>query len=258
MTRVAAVCLTAGLLAAWPAAALSAEPPLCKVGGSVVELMHLQSTGGGPGIDSNLVGSSLVFLKECPASVIPAFRQAAKAGFDPELRHKWIEAVRSATRDSSNIVVRGLLAVAREKVVRLGNDSLNEFLDGILGSADSIRVDHRSLESLLERQALATLKRHSECDGAGCYNASDDVLFLLGTHPVAVLKAMYADSVDATNWLGVVADQSFAGVAEQREVYEAARRAVLKKLSETNAPGLEREQRACEDTLRKIRYQTTG
>ncbi|MEJ2679809.1 MAG: hypothetical protein P8174_12175, partial [Gemmatimonadota bacterium] len=171
MLRVTAVCLTAGLLAARPAATLSAEPPLCKVGSSVVELMHLQSTGGGAGIDPTVVGSSLNFLKECPASVIPAFRQAAKAGFDPELRRKWIEAVRSASRDSSDIVVRGLLAVTREDIARLGNDSLNEYLDGILASADSIRVDHRSLESLFERQALATLAQFSECDGAGCYNA---------------------------------------------------------------------------------------
>ncbi len=258
MPRVTAACLMAALLAAWPAPALFAEPPLCKVGSSVVELVHLHSTWPDDRIDPTLVGSSLIFLLECPASVVPAFRAAEKAGFDPELRRKWVAAVRSAARDSSNIVVRGLLALATEKVARLGDRALNEFLDGIAGLADSLRLEHRSLESLLERQALATLKQNSECDGAGCFNTSDDVLFLLGTHPVPVLKAMHADSVSAAQWLSSVADESFAGAPEAREGAEAARRAVLKKLSETRAPGFEREQRACEKTLSKIRYRTVA
>jgi len=270
MPRLNAVFLTAGLLAGCPASAISQEPPLCEVGSSVIRLVYLHSTEVGPDglvflhhtgaktrVEAALVGSSLIFLEECPASFIPAFEEVAKAAFvpEPELRQAWIEAVRSAARDSSNTEVRGLLAVARERVALLGDPSLNEFLDGVFeGPVDTREVDKHALESLYERQALATLMQYSECDGAGCFNASDNVLFLLGTHPVAVFRAMRADSAAAAEWLQWVDTGSFWRISEYREIREAARRAVLEKLAETKAPGFEREQRACENTLREIRF----
>ena len=255
MQRIALAYLAAGLVAVWPANESRAEPPLCDVGASVVELAHLQSTGGGPGIDLTVVGASLIFLRECPASVIPAFSEAADAGFDPMLQRKWIKAVRSAVLDSSNAVVRSLLISAHERVVQLDDRSLDEFLDGIFGVLrESQGIEPDSLETVLERQAAATLRQHAECDGAGCFNTSDNVLFLLGTHPLAMLKAMSADSAAAEGWLHVVADQSFVRAPEKRGVRESARRAVVSKLSETEAPGLERQRRACEETFRRIRF----
>lgn len=231
------------------------EPPLCRVGSSIIELVHLHSTGAGTRVDPALVSSSLVFVAECPESVIPTFREVTGSGFDPDLRDVWIEAVRSAAGDSSNTVVRGLLAVARERVAHLGDRSLDEFLDGIFeGSAEGGGMDRRALESLFERQAAATLGLYSECDGVGCFIASDNVLFLLGTHPVALFKAMRDDPEAARRWLYLVEDESFSGLPEDHEIYEAARRIVLRKLSETEAPGYERERRACEDTLRRIRF----
>lgn len=253
MSRSTAICLTAGILAVWPARAACAEPPLCKVGSSVVNLLYLQSTGAGTRIDPALVGSSLVFLAECPASVISAFSRFSDD--DPDLWRVWIAAVRSAVRDSSNVEVRGLLTVAKERVARLGDRVLNHHLDGTFNDlAKRPGTDRVPLESLFDHQARATLKQHSECDGEGCSFASDNLLFLLGTHPVAVFSAMHADSVDAAHWLDVVGDESFAGPAEDRDNREAVRQIVLKRVAETSAHAFESERRASEETLRKIRF----
>jgi len=253
MRKLTAVFLTGGLLAARPACAISQELPLCKVGSSVVELLYLHSTGANTRVEPALVGSTLVFLQECPASVIPAFSRFSNSF--PELRQAWIEAVRSAARDSSNTEVSGLLAVARERVAHLDDPSLNDFLDGIFeSSTDTREMDWCALESLYERHARAALKQVVEGDGLGCFHASDIVRFLLGTHPVAVFRAMRADSAAAAEWLYLVPHRSLTGPPESREIREAARRAVIEKLAATKAPGFEREQRACEDTMREIRY----
>ena len=213
--------------------------------------IHAWSNKHGP-IDPIDLRTSIIFLTECPSSVIAAFGHYPEK---PELRRAWIDAVRAAARDSSDVDMRGLLAAARANVARVGDSSLSAYLDGIFdGLPRDGGGERSSLDSVLERQASATFKRYAKCDGAGCFNASDNVLFLLGTHPIAVFKAMRADSVNATRWLNQVADESFAGDPDRAKIRETARRDVLKKLSATLAPGFEREQRACEDTLDKIRY----
>jgi len=258
MPKLILVCLVAGLLTACRTSAQVAEPALCEVGSSVVDAMYLQSTGTSTRIDPTLLRASILFLEECPASVIPAFRQFADRGFTDhasELRHAWIEALRSAVQDSSNTDLRALLVAAEVRIARVSDQSLNEYLDGIFeGSSDNRAAGQRALEPLFERQALAILQEYAQCDGAGCFDASDNVLFFLATHPVAFFKAMHADSVHAANWLREVADESFAGISERGASREAARNALLKKLSETEAPEYERERRACEGTLRGIRY----
>jgi hypothetical protein len=230
---------------------------LCDAGNSIVELMHFEfspaSDRHGP-IDPVDLRSSIIFLAECPSSVIPAFGHFPE---EPELRRAWLDALRVAARDSSNFDMGLLLVAAEASVTRLGDRSLDEYLDGIF---DDMPRDgggeHPSFEPVLERQASATLERYGKCDGAGCFNASDNVLFLLGTHPIAVFKAMRGDSANATRWLKQVADESFAGDPDRAKIREAARQDVLKGLSATQAPGFEREQRACEDTLGKIRYRS--
>ena len=261
MTSAIVFCLAAGLLAPFPARAQSAESPLCEVGSSVVDLMYFESTAADERIEPTTLRASIIFLEECPASVVRTIRIMGTRGPFPdqnhvsELRHAWIEAVRSAAGDSSNADVRGLLAASRARVARVGDPSLSKYLDGIFdGIAHSGGVDRRALEHSFERQALAALQDYAQCDGVECLDASDNVLFLLGTHPIAVFKAMRADSVDATKWLRVVTDDSFAGIPERGESREAARRAVLKMLSETWAPGFEPELRSCENRLREIRY----
>lgn len=253
--------LAATLLAPFPASAQAPEAPLCEVGGSVVELMYLQLLGASR-IDQHTLQASLLYLGECPASVMRTFREARQWDPDAEgdpasrLRSAWLAAARSSARDSSIADVRELLFVARSRIDRVGNHALKEFLDGIFeGIPDSVRRDRRSLDGLFERQALAALKDHAKCDGAACSNTSDHVLFLLGTHPIAVLSAMRSDSADATQWLGDLAAQSFSGIHEYRKSREAARRAVLKKLSVTQVLGFQRELRSCEHTLRAIRYE---
>ena len=253
MPRLTAALFVAGFLMARPTSATLAGPPLCKAGSSVVDLVYLKSTGADTRIDPTLIGSSLIFLRECPESVVPAFSRFADQ--DPELRHAWIEAVRSAARDSANMEVRGFLAAASESVTRLDDPSLRESLHEISQDLpDSQGIDQRTLELLFERQALATLRQHSECDGEGCFYASDNVLFLLGTHPAAVFRAMHADPADATRWLRVVGDRSFAGPLEERDSREALRQAVLKNIVEVTVPGFEGEQRASIDTLSRIRF----
>jgi len=255
MPKVIWAWLSAALLTASPGGAPSAGRPLCDVGSSVVELLHFEFTPRreqhGPFNPVDL-RSSIIFLAECPSSVVPAFGHYSE---EPELRRAWIDAVRLAARDSSNLDMGLLLVAAEASVARLGDRSLDEYLDGIF---DEMPRDgggeHPSFEPVLERQASATLKRYAQCDGAGCFNASDNVLFLLGTHPIAVFKAMHADSANATQWLRRVRDESFAGDPDRGESREAARREVLRKLSATKAPGFQRELRACEDTLGKIRY----
>lgn len=253
MPRPTAALFAAGLLMACPTSTTLARPPLCEAGSSIVHLLYLKSTGADPRIDPTLIGSSLIFLGECPESVVPAFSRFADQG--PELRHAWIEAVRSAARDSANTEVRGFLAAASESVTRLGDPSLHEFLDEIFQDLPNGQgIDQRTLELLFERQALATLRQQSECDGEGCFYASDNVLFLLGRHPAAVFRAMHADPADAARWLRMVGDRSFAGPPEERDSREALRQAVLKNIVEVTVPGYEREQRASIDTLRRIRF----
>jgi hypothetical protein len=145
--------------------------------------------------------------------------------------------------------------MAHSSVTRLRDDSLGRYLDGIFeGLTNPQRTDQRTIDSLFERQAMATLDRYARCGAASCYEMSDNVLFLLGTHPVAMLRAMRADSLDAKNWLRGVADDSFSGSPEARDSREAARRVVLAKLAETRVPGFERERHACESTFHAIRY----
>jgi hypothetical protein len=247
--------LSATLLAVSPVCAQSPERPLCDVGSSIVELIHFEVTPRknerGP-INPVDLRSSIIFLAECPSSFIRAFSDFPE---EAELRRAWIDAVRVAAGDTSNVDVRAFLVAAQVSVARLGDHTLNEYLDGIFDSLPRAKSGKGSpLEPLFERQAAATLTRYTQCDGAGCFDASDIVLFLLGTHPLSVLKAMRANADGATRWLRKVADESFAGDPDRRDSREAARRDVLRRLLAVNASGFETEQRACEDTLARIRY----
>ncbi|HTR20869.1 MAG TPA: hypothetical protein VMH88_08450 [Gemmatimonadales bacterium] len=231
---------------------MRAQSPICDVGSSVVELLYFQSTGANAKIDRAVLGSSIVFLKECPSSVIPAFEKLA--AYDSALHGVWIDAVRSTAQDVSDSSTRLLLAAAKPGIAEVHDPALDAFLDGIFQSGASIQVETHSLALAFERQALATLKQSASCDGAACFNASDNVLFLLGIQPIAVLKAMHADSVDGRKWLRTVADRSFAGDKERSASREAARRAILASLQQTSAPELEPEQSVVENVLRTIRY----
>lgn len=257
MTRNTLLYLVACILVAPPARAQSVGSPLCKAGASVVELMLFSSPG--QFVQSEL-RTSIIFLAECPSSVIPAFKEVSEDESSEQasgLRQAWIDAVRSASRDPSDSDLRAFLAVAEAKVTRIGDHSLTDYLTGIFDGLPNRRsVAQRPMGPLFDRQALAVLRGYAECGAAACYKASDNILFLLGNHPISMLKAMHADSVDARNWLSSVADDSFSGIAQLRNTREAIRRAVLKKLSLTRADGFERERRACEDALRSIRYRT--
>lgn len=248
MLRFIAVCSVAGLLSASSARAQIAKRPLCEVGSSAIELLEYSDTTR---FDPTDLRSSIIILAECPSNIIPAF----KATDEPaELRIRWIDAVRSAARDSSNTDLRAFLARAQATVVRLGDSTLNKYLDGIFDGLATGPIDQRSLDILFQRQAMVALREYGECGAAACYALSDYMLFLLGTHPIAVFKAMRTDSADVTEWLRSLAGDSFSGIHELRDSREAARRLVLATLAASRAPGFERERRACENTLRKIRY----
>lgn len=256
MTWFAVTGLIASLVLASPARAQAGGRPLCEIGSSVAELLHFEYTipsdpvTHGP-INPTDLRSSIIFLAECPSDMAPALKTFPE---EPELRRAWIEAVRSASQDSSNHDVRAFLGVARARVARLKNRPLDKYLDGIFDGLAPSPLDERALEPLFERQALATLRLHAGCNGAACFNWSDNILFLLGTHPTAVLRAMRADSASARDWLHSLADDSFSGTPERRGRRDAARREVLAMLARISSPGFEREQRACEDALRAIRF----
>ena len=251
MLRFIAACLVAHLLLAPSASAQRAGSPLCKIGSSAIELLQFSYTTQFDPID---LRSSIVFLAECPSSIIVAFKAATAPTEPTTLQGRWIRAAQTAARDSSGIDLRVFLAEAQAAVERLGDSTLNAYLDGLFDGLTTRPVKRPALDSLLERQALAVLREYAECGAAACYSLSDNMLFLLGTHPMTVLRAMHTDSADATKWLSSLADGSFSGVHELRDSREAARRKVLATLSETWAPGFERERRACENALRKVRY----
>ena len=250
MRRVTVSCFCAGLLLASPARPQIATRPLCEVGRSALELLLFWGTR----VDSTALRSSIIYLAECPSSIIPVFSKLTKFPVEPAMPRAWIEAVRSAARDSSNTDLRAFLTIAQASVARLNDRSLSRYLDGIFQGGVPGPLNQRSLDSLFERQAVATLTSYARCGAASCYDLSDIVLFLLGTHPIPMLRAMRVDSVDASNWLHSVAGDSFAGDPEGRDSWEGARRAVLATLAATRAPGFERQRHACESTLRGIRY----
>ena len=243
--------MTLALCVAPPIDAQSTGSPLCKVGASVAELLTFSGDVGFPPSELN---SSLTFLAECPSSFVPAFT----ATDEPDsLRARWLAAVRAAARDSTNSDLRTLLAIAQVSLSRSNDSSLIAYLNGLLDEAPDHRLpDQRALTSLFARETQGALRGHAACGGAACYNLSDEVLYLLGAHPVAALEAMRADTASAAKWLRSLADDSFSGDPDRRGMMEAVRRTVLATLGNTRAPGFERELRASTETLRRIRYRS--
>ena len=240
-----------GLLAS-NASGQGANAPLCENGSSVAYMAHLYVTAG-HSIDSTVTGASIVFLIECPTSLVGAFDRLAP--YDTETPHRWREAVQRSARDPSDSTLRGLLTVAMQRVALAHDRALDDHTEGIFDAVrNAPKPDHRTLQAAVDGVVLAMLEEHGNCEAEVCNAISNTLVFFLGTHPVAVFKAMRADSAGARNWLQVVDDESFSGVEDFRARAEAARRAVIGKLEHTPPDGFVRERRECLATLRRIRY----
>lgn len=253
MTKNSVLMLAVVFLAACAPSAKSQESPLCNVGRSILDLAYLQSSGADARIQPSILRASLVFLAECPKSVIPALREFGE--HEAAFRQAWLRAIRSAAHDTSEVDARVLLALAKPRLTEESARAIKEYLDPAYDGLDDRVVDSRTLARLMDNQALASLRAYSQCDGVGCFDASDNLLFMLGTYPVALAKAMRSESADARKWLRLVGDQSFSGDPERARIREAARRSLVSRLSRIKAVEFEPELRACENTLRSIRYE---
>lgn len=113
--RLISVFYIVGLFLALPTRSVCASSPLGELGSSVVEQMNLQLTSNGKIAPAVLTGS-VAFVKECPASVIPAFKRFATD--EQKLHHSWIEALKSGSEMPADGKLRGFLAKAKESVER--------------------------------------------------------------------------------------------------------------------------------------------
>ena len=258
MRRLFASIIAAGLFAS-SAMGQAPSAALCWEGGSAVYLAHMSVvTSGGVRdstirIDSTLTGASILFLVECPTSFVGAFHQLEP--FDTLTPHRWRAAVEAAARESSNTGLRLLLAAAKHAVARANLRSLSGFTDGVFDAVASSPVPSSlSLEPAIDRLALGMFEAYARCEGDEvCGDISDYLVFLLGTHPVAVFKGMRADSATARAWLSELSHQSLAGNGESHAAGEAARRAVVTKLDKTASGVFARERRECLAALRRRR-----
>lgn len=252
MPKLILVCYIVGLLLALPTRTLCAEPPLCGLGASIVEQMNLLVAAGDK-LDPIVLTGSVAFVEECPASVIPAFRRFAIN--EKGLHHSWIEALRSAAEMPANGDLREFLAAAKESIDHNGNASVREFLDGIFEVSGRAQVKHRlPVDRLFGRLSLATLRQFPRCEATECYDVSDFLLFLLGTHPAAFLGAMHADQPDAAKWLSQLGDLSFVGYPSDRQRCDSIREFLLERISKLETTEFPREKYECENVLRQIRF----
>ena len=213
--------------------------------------MNLQLTAG-RNIDPNFLPGSIAFVKECPASVIPAFTRFATD--EQKLHSSWIDALKSRPKTADS-ELHGFLAAAKESVKRNGNASLTGFLDGIFDIADESKEAHRlPAGCLFQQQSLATLRQFPRCSAAECYDVSDFLLFLLATHPAAFFGAMNADESDATKWLSQLGDLSFAGDRSGGKRRESIRKCFLERISRSKTTEFRHERFTVERTLRQIRF----
>ena len=249
-TLIASLCATA--LLASTACGQGSQAALCDMGSAVAYLAHLKVTAQHP-IDSAVTGASILFLAECPASVVGAFNQLAP--YDTQTPHRWREAIRAAAGDSSKSDVRQLLTLAMQRVASVHDRALDDYTTGLFDAVKGApNPDPSALQVARDRVVLEMLQEHAACEGDVCGAISDILVFYLGTHPVALLKAMHADSAEAKNWLHVLADESFSGVEDYRARSEAARRAAIERLDQTPPDRFARERRECLEELRRIRY----
>lgn len=232
--------------------ALCENSQLCQLGASVVEEMSFQLSANGK-IDPTTLNNSAAFLEKCPGTVMQSFDRLA---IDKEALHRaWISALIS---NGSHSDLDTLLAAIHRSVVNERSRPLEEFLDGIFNhssiSAETSEKRSSNLDQLFEQQASSTLVQFSHCDAAECYDISDILLFLLGSHPAAFWSAMHSNSAEATKWLSQLQDVSFAGEPSQAQPREQIRKVLLTQISVPAATSFQDEKSQCIKTLNQISY----
>ena len=252
MSKLISICSIVGLLLVLPTKAICADSPVCWLGQSIVEQLNSELAANSK-VDPIILAGSMAFVQECPSSVVPAFRRFADN--ERQLRGAWIEAVDYSARVPANRVLRGFLIGAKTTVDHNGSASLKNFLDGIFEVSGLPQEGNRqTAERNFEQQSLAGLKQFPHCDGANCYDASDFLLFLLGTHPDAFLAAMHAEKPAATKWLSELGDLSFAGDPSESQRRDSIRRYLLERVSELKVSEFTPEKSQCVNALRRIRF----
>lgn len=240
------------ILLVLPNAALCENPLLCRLGESVVEEMNFQLAASGK-IDHATLMNSVAFLDKCPGSVMPAFNSFANNR--EALHHAWISALKSDGRNRANSALGILLAAAHRSITDEQDRPLESFLDGIFSPAtispESLRPN---LDHLFEQQSSSTLIQFSHCDAAECYDISDVLLFLLGSHPIAFWSAMHSNPTDASKWLSQLQFTSFSGDPSQAQSRERIRKFLLEQISIQVTAHFQTEKSQCIRTLSKMSY----
>lgn len=177
-----------------------------------------------------VLAETIAFAEECPASVVPAFKEFADN--EQALHRVWLNALKVETGKPENADLRELLWLTRQKLARGENAEARAYFDDVLSVLGKRPKGHHiRIDVLFERVSLAALRQFPRTDGAGGYDQSDFLLFLLAFHPVPFLKAVHEDQQDTSIWLSQLGAMSFAGVPADRERREAIRERLVRVVS---------------------------
>lgn len=252
MRKLTFICCTISLLLALPANAWCARSPFCRLGSKSVDLMNgiLFSPGKIPPV---VLVETLAFAEECPADVVPAFREFADN--EQELHRSWIEALKVEAGESDKVELRELLWLTQQKLDRSRSSATRAYFDDVFSAPSKIPKGHQiRIECLFERISLMALGQYPHTDGAGRFDQSDFLLFLLAIHPVPFLKAVRKDQRDTSTWLSQLGAMSFAGLPSERNHREKIKELLLETISNIKLPELAPEQRRLETALRATHF----
>lgn len=252
MRKLTFICCMMGLLLALPVRAWCARTLFCGLGSKSVDLMNgiLFSPGKIPPV---VLAETVAFAEECPGGLVPAFKEFADN--EQELHRSWLNALKTGTGSPANNDLRELLWLTRQTFDHNGNAEARAYFDDVFSllrkmpTGQQIRVD-----ALFERVSLVALRQFPQTDGAGGFDQSDFLLFLLATHPVPFLKAVHEDRRDTSIWLSQLGAMSFAGVPSDREQREKIRKLLIRTVSNVKVPALSPEKHQLESALCRIHF----
>lgn len=252
MRKLTLICCMVGLILALPTRAWCASSPICELGSGTIDLMNgiLFSPGKIPPV---VLTETIAFAEECPADLVPAF--GGFADNEQELHRAWLEGLKTEATNPENTALRELLRLTQMKLDHGRNAETTAYFDNVFSVLKRIPDGHQvQIDCLFKRLSLMALRQFPRTDGAGGFNQSDFLLFLLATHPVPFLKAVRGDQRDTSIWLSQLGAMSFAGVPSEREHRETIRKLLLGIVSNVSAPKLRPEKDQIENALRRIHF----
>lgn len=196
---------------------------------------------------------TIAFAEECPTSLLPAFRKNA---IDEQKLHRaWLEGLKTEVAKPENADLRELLWLTKRELDHGGNTEASSYFDDVFSALNKLPNGRQiRVDSLFKRVSLLALRQFPHTDGAGAFDQSDFLLFLLAAHPVPFLEAVHEEQHDTSIWLSQLGAMSFAGVPSEREHRETIRKQLLSIVSNVKAPGLISEKHQLGNALRRIRF----